>query len=362
MSDDGYESPAIMDQRHVRYCLCSDLWDDIFNQPFPVGTSNTALPRLEIDDDEPQPPPLPEPCASVTLGRRTSYDAQKSAGLDEATIREDVLAWHCEGKRCGRCLTSVCDTEVMLSDAVSNILALRQTTYARPQHQIVPFIRHTLGTCLRLTGSTLQYVVSGVRVCKEAWNWAHGFSQGTSARVHADFNAWWRRANPKTRRLQEDCHTATGPTSMAERWILEWITLAMHNPPNATRSSVPPISAAVLYPQYEAWCNNNKTYPIQRDGFRGKMSTIKASLDVATRASKTGSKECPVCSVLKRSLSEATGLYLKREIKSLHAQHIAFTNGEVRHYLDHSFESQDNPQVCYVIFWLHQWLVEILCR
>ena len=80
------------------------------------------------------------------------------------------------------------------------------------------------------------------------------------------------------------------------------------------------------------------------------MSTIKNRLDVATRASKTGSKECPVCSVLKRALSEATGLYLKKEIKNLHAQHIAFTNGEVRHYLDHAFESQDNPQVRFASF------------
>ena len=305
---------------------------------------------METDEYEPEPPPLPEPYASATLGRRTSYDAQRSAALNEANIRDGLLTWDCEGNRCGRCLTSLHASEDMLSDAVSNILALRETTYARAQHQIMPFIRLMLGTCLRLTKSTLQYVVSGVRVCKKAWNWAHGFSQGTSARVHAEFNAWWRRANPQTTSLREDCHMLTGPTAKAERWILEWITLAMHNPPNAIRSSVPPISASILYPQYSRWCTNNRTYPIQRDGFRGKMSTIKTRLDVATRASKTGSKECPVCSILKRALSEATGLYLKKEIKYLHAQHIAFTNGEVRHYLDHTFESQDNPQVRFASF------------
>ena len=347
MSNDRYVSPAKTDTHHVSYFCCSDIWDDIFSESLPLSADSPPLPvkpgtNSDINDTHTS---LNHPAPVV---RRTSFQSRKQQYLDEDVIRRDLLNWTCESKRCGDCLSALTRNECMSSFAVSHIHGLRQRTFDHKEQEIKGYIERTLASLLRKSASTLQYVVCGVETCKSAFNWAHGFADSTSNRAHAKFNEFWRKANPKTD-LKEQIETnKTGlPTQVAERWILEWIMLASHNPPNSKKHqpSVPKLGASVLYPQYARWCTGASEYPIQRDGFRGKLSTIKRMLDVATRSSKQGSKECPVCSVLKRASAEATGLYLKREIQLLYARHIEFTNCEVDHYLRNSFAAKDNPQV-----------------
>ena len=279
--------------------------------------------------------------------RKKSFQNQMTEALDEDKIKEDLLAWDCAGRKCGRCLSALTDTELMLSFAVTCISAARQRTFERKNHDMSKYIEEMLWNCLRLGTSTVQYVVAGVRSCKAGWNWAHGFTTVTSNRVHAKFNAFWKSANPVMSSTvhNNDSSISTGATATAERWLLEWLILATHNPPNASKGSVPPMGASILYPQYEKWCSTAKVYPIQLDGFRGKLSTIKRALDVATRKSKQGSAECPICSVLKRAEAKTFSLHFKAEIKKLQAQHIEFTNAEGKVYLNHAFEAQDNPSV-----------------
>ena len=244
-------------------------------------------------------------------------------------------------------------TEFAVDDAVTIIHGLRETTFARTEQSISMYIRTMLASLLRKTGSSLQYVVCGVETCKSAWNWAHGFAEATSNRVHAEFNRWWRSANPVTSLVSDGRQSTLDiarPTQVCDRWLLEWLVLATHNPPNAQKPSVPKLGASILYPQYTAWCTQAKDVPIQIDGFRGRLSIVKRSLDVATRASKQGSAECPVCSVLKRAEASATGLFLKSAIKRLYADHLEFTNGEVNVYVAHAFEAKDNPKVISCMF------------
>ena len=317
-------------------------WDDFFHVTVTPSTTcgpsdNTAVfPGSNVVQE--QPPSLPR--------RRQSYQAQKDLQLDVDLIRTDLLRWECSSPKCGKCLGALTENEIMMSFAVSTILAYRQVTFDRPQHEIGDHIKQMLTHCLRLGRSTLQYVVAGIRTCKTAWNWAHGFSAATSNRVHAKFHTWWKQATPVTTTLDSDNSSACmGATALAERWLLEWVTLATHNPPNGAKGSVPPMTASILYPQYQGWCQSARCYPIQQDGFRGKMSIIKRQLEVATRASKQGSAECPVCSILKRAEAQTFSLHLKKAIKDLQATHIEFTNGENKVYMDHAFQARDDKRV-----------------
>ena len=215
-----------------------------------------------------------------------------------------------------------------------------------------PYIRSQLAGLLRKSKSTLQYVVAGVECCKSAWNWANGFSEATSNRVHAEFNQWWQVNNPTQSTVREPGHTVSGVTHTCDLWIYRWIMLAVHNPPNGTKASIPKIGASVLFPQYATWCSRSNTAATTRDGFRGRLSVVRREIGVKSRASKQGSAECDVCSMLKRAESKAVALQHKADIRKLLAEHIQFTNGEVAHYDRHIFEAKDalamnttNPQV-----------------
>ena len=224
---------------------------------------------------------------------------------------------------------------------------MRVTSFDHREQDMAAYIREQLTTLLRLSRSTLQYVVSGVQTCKDGWTWAHGFSVGTCNRVHAEYNRWWQQAQPSTTEL---VHVQTklntdGVTATADKWLLTWLVQATHNPPNGGNPSVPKLGASILYPQYIRWCQQANQVPLQRDGFRGRLSIMKRSLEVVSRASKQGSTECGVCSVLKRAEHSTVSLSLKREIKELLGKHIEFTNCEVAEYMKHGFEAKDNPQV-----------------
>ena len=205
------------------------------------------------------------------------------------------------------------------------------------------YLRDQLGTLLRLSSSTLQYVVCGVKTCKKAWTWAHGFSDATSNRVHAEYNRWWQQANPKLDKDAKGTSSLGLPQMTADYWIYEWLVLATHNPPNGNKASVPKLGASVLYPQYTTWCQTANEYPIKVDNFRSRLSVIKRDLDLVTRQSKKGSAECDVCSLLKRAAAKVTSLTLQGKIRQLLAKHIAFTNAECNVYFQHAFEAKDQP-------------------
>ena len=75
------------------------------------------------------------------------------------------------------------------------------------------------------------------------------------------------------------------------------------------------------------------------------MSILKKQLDVTTRASKQGSAECHLCSVLKRAEQATVSMALKRDINKIMADHIEFMNGEVEGYSRRAFEAKDNPKM-----------------
>ena len=252
------------------------------------------------------------------------------------------MKWQCNTKRCGDCLSTLTHNEETVDFAVRNISRLRRQTFDHPEHKTFEYIGEELTKLLRLSKSTLQYVVSGVRTCKSAWAWAHGFSSATCNRAHAVFNRWWQSANPDIKTQAPDSSVGR-PQHTVDYWVYRWLMLATHNPPNGTQGSVPKLGSSVLHPQYVEWCARAKEDPVTIDNFRSRLNIIKKQLDLATRKSKKGSAECDVCSILKRAEAKAIGLSAKGQISQLLAEHIQFTNSECNVYFQHGFEAKDNP-------------------
>ena len=142
---------------------------------------------------------------SQTPRVRSSYALRKQQQLSVEGIREGLTKWSCDGKRCGECLSVLCISQNMLDFAVDTISRLRTATFSRAEHTISAHVEEQLSTLLRLSRSTLQYVICGVQTCKQGWNWSHGFSTSTSNRMHATFNQWWQSANPQASKLSKTC-------------------------------------------------------------------------------------------------------------------------------------------------------------
>lgn len=339
--------------------VCSD-WESFFS---PV-TSPTAT--HDEETDEPQPPPLPgiprpaqdTDCDPPPLPkRRSSFLQRKAQATDPDVIRQELITWQCEEKRCSPCLSAVTCNDSMTHFAVNTIMNMREHTFERGEQSMRPYIRRQLASLLRKSRSTLQYVVAGVECCKAAWNWANGFAPATSNREHADFNRWWQANNPEASVMPALVQPISGVTHTCDVWLYRWIMLATHNPPNATKPSIPNMCASVLYPQYIAWCTLSHCSPTTKDAFRSRWSIIRREVGVKTRASKQGSAECDVCSMLKRAAHKAVSLQHKAAIQQLLGEHIKFTNGEVSVYDQHIFDAKDayashpsNPQVHPSIF------------
>ena len=222
---------------------------------------------------------------------------------------------------------------------------MRARTFTYPENSISQYCYDLIASLLRVSRSTHSYVVCGVPVCKAAWAWAHGFSDATCNRMHAKFNRDWAAVNPEESKNAIKQSAINTATSVCDQWLLEWLVLSTHNPPNGTKASVPKVGASVLYPQYTAWCAKAGEYAIQEDGFRGRLSLMKQQLDVATRNSKQGSAECAMCSILKRAEAKTTSLKRKREIKTLRAKHINFVNEEVNRYVKRVMAAKDIDEV-----------------
>ena len=132
-------------------------------------------------------------------------------------------------------------------------------------------------------------------------------------------------------------------TSTAKKWLIRWLMVMRHNPPNADsiNAQVSNIGAHALFEQYERWCSEARELPLEENSFRGVFSTIKRSLDIVMRTSKQGSAKCFLCSLLDEVLSVAVGFAEKEWIKAIHLEHIAFHNHETILYEKDCFEAKD---------------------
>ena len=328
------------------YCACSDPFALFFGVKVSEAPDEQPVTRQETCSHVGHTLEESNVHVSTPLRTRTSFQFRKEALMDKQKIRKDLLAWQCSSKRCGECLHALNCNEEVLDFAVENVSRMRERTFKETEQKVAVYIRQQLTTLLRLSPSTLQYVVSGVQACKQAWTWAHGFSTATSNRVHAAFNKWWQTANPQV--TDNKAATSVGlPQQTVDFWVYKWLVFATHNPPNGGTPSVPKLGASVLYPQYKAWCARAKEHPVTEDNFRSRVSLIKKDLEVATRKSKQGSAECDICSLLKRAEAKVISLSQKKQINTLLAEHIDFTNTECAVYFQHGFDAKDNPgQVC----------------
>ena len=130
-----------------------------------------------------------------------------------------------------------------------------------------------------------MFISIGVEVCQKAWAWAHGFANATFNRVRAKYNQEWRQLHHSMTPTVSDAKVeggSGGATHTASAWILRWIILATHNPPNALKPSVPKIAPSKLWDQYCLWCVEAKEDPIEESGFRGLISVLKGDMEVCT--------------------------------------------------------------------------------
>lgn len=94
------------------------------------------------------------------------------------------------------CIKSLKHLDALRESWVNLVLDLRRTTFAYAEQQANIHIEKILKTCLRISRVSLQYVVGGVQVCKEAFYWAHGFSESNFNKVHARVNEEYNASNP----------------------------------------------------------------------------------------------------------------------------------------------------------------------
>lgn len=146
-------------------------------------------------------------------------------------------------------MRSLTTSEDALQFNINIIRCMRTRTFARPESSLSQYCYDHIASLLRVSRSTHSYVVCGVPVCKAAWAWAHGFSDSTCNRIRAKFNRDWAAVNPVESQSAYQQTTINTPTSVCDQWLLEWLVLSTHNPPNGTKGSVPKLGASVLYPQ-----------------------------------------------------------------------------------------------------------------
>lgn len=111
----------------------------------------------------PAPNDIPENSDGASVVR-TTFAARKERMLDMDLIRTELEAWKCDSKKCGPCLQSLTQTDAMLQWAVHVVHQMRTDTYMNKENDISTHAERCLHSQLRLSGSTLQYVVGGVQV------------------------------------------------------------------------------------------------------------------------------------------------------------------------------------------------------
>ena len=65
------------------------------------------------------------------------------------------------------------------------------------------------------------------------------------------------------------------------------------------------ISPGALYERYSAWTENAKAVPVKPSFFRKVFLDAKAKLSVKVRASKQGTKQCALCSLINDTMAQS---------------------------------------------------------
>ena len=297
--------------------------------------------------------PVPTSESESRAGRKVSWDIRKQEMLDRDRAYNDLLTWTCEGKKCGDgCLKP--NTSNELEYILNCVMDQRSELFNQKQHQTSALIERKLLSCLRVSPSTLQYVLAGRKVCKGAWNWAWGFSAATSNRVHSAFNKAYAKAHPVVVTFSHQkssgsskvlVQTVGTTTRILKIWLTRWIVLSSHNPPQLERKQISRISPASLYTQYLEWCSEAKYGPVEQGCFRDMFLKCKKDLDVAVRASKQGSAQCSSCTLLRYMLRTTTSLTEKALVNDLEALHQQFHKNESELYEGRMFAGLDTSKV-----------------
>ncbi len=107
-----------------------------------------------------------------------------------------LFDWKCSCT--GDCLRSIKFLEDKREAILAQVMQLRNATFRNPEQQIQSHTLNVLRTLTRTSRSRVQFMLTGnVEVCKEAFCWAHGFSEGSFNRAHAAFNNEFQAANPQ---------------------------------------------------------------------------------------------------------------------------------------------------------------------
>jgi len=104
--------------------------------------------------------------------------------------------------RLGFSFASIKDVDARRKNFIESVMCLRQKHFSFPERRVREHTRNVLNSCTRGARERLQFVVGGKVVCKDVFVWAHGFSESTFNRVHADFQKEYRKAYPKVSRLR----------------------------------------------------------------------------------------------------------------------------------------------------------------
>ena len=142
--------------------------------------------------------------------------------------------------------------------------------------------------------------------------------------------------------------TAT-PTRVLKIYLVRFIMLLTHNPPNLCKASIPAISTNELYRQYCAWCSSCKQCPLSNGRFRSLYGEAKQEMQVAVRASKHGSSKCTCCTLIESQLARATSMVDKGLVQAIKLEHLAFHAAEAKHYENHSFAALDDDSIMSLI-------------
>ena len=243
----------------------------------------------------------------------------------------------------------------MFNFVVDNVHELRIATFARKERQVRKYILSQLSNCQRLSHATLAYTIAGIKVCREAWEWAHGFSPANSGRVHAEFNKWFERANPSMDANDKDAmrKAENGFVGLSSRqvtceiWVLDWVTAVLHNPANLERkgAQMSDIAPRSLYDQYTKWCQNvdgkGREEPIAASKFRAIFIKTRSDLQVKMRSSKQGSSQDPIISEIKRLRAKTVRNSDKKLLDDATAIHVAFHKKEHQLYESRIFAAKD---------------------
>jgi hypothetical protein len=197
-----------------------------------------------------------------------------------------------------------------------------------------------------------------MQTCRDAWNWAHGFSTVTSARAHAEFNKQYSLANPvlptsdkKILKKQRQFVSVGSRRNTCSIWVVSYLLKARYNiaNPNAlaakSTASVSYTSPKKLYEQYLSWCSEVNETAVKDSDFRKIFIKAREDLNIAMKTSKQGIAEDLISNIIKRRLASTPRLSEKSMLHDLHALHEKFHQTEAQLYAERRVANKDDKGI-----------------